>query len=269
MSINSRALLVVTVVLLSVAFAGCLDSDDWVTEDFDGEYDAADGTVLTVDNLNGKVEITGWNGDKVVLHAVKRSNRGQDALDDVEIKVTESTGEIIIETEYDSTDHRASVNMEIKVPANVLVDDVKTSNGAIDLEGTTGNTTLKTSNGAISVRNVEGFVKASSSNGAITIKDTTGVWDVETSNGEIDVEVAGIDGVTEISSSNGKVTVHIDESIDADLDISSSNGNVDIHDLTIDDMSATDQHVTGKLGAGGVSLEISTSNGDVDVYKLT
>jgi hypothetical protein len=250
-----------------VATMGCL-TDDIATEDFDGEYDAPAGTIVTVDNRNGGIEIEAYVGDKVILHAVKRSTAGEDELEEVDIVVTEGTGEIIIETQYSTTNPKVSVNMEIKVPKDVLVDDVHTSNGAIVLRDTVGNTTLDTSNGGITVEGVEGYVWAETSNGAIEIKDTTGIGDVSSSNGAIDVEISGLAGNVNVRTSNGAITARISQSLDADLDIETNNGDVDVHDLAIDDMSATDQHVTGKLGAGGFELEISSSNGNIDLYKL-
>jgi DUF4097 and DUF4098 domain-containing protein YvlB len=254
--------------ILSAALTGCL-TDDWVTEDFDGEYDATEGTILKIDNVNGYVEITGWAGDKVVLHAVKRSFDGQDGLDRVEVKVTEGTGQIDIETEYDSSNHEASVNMELKVPTFVIVQSVDCSNGHIILKGTSGNSTLESSNGYIEVEDVDGFVSVSSSNGRIDVKDTKGIFDVSSSNGDLDVEVSAIAGATEISTSNGRIEVRIDPSVEAELDITSSNGDVDTHNLVIEDKSATDQHVTGRLGTGGPMITISSSNGNIDVYELS
>jgi DUF4097 and DUF4098 domain-containing protein YvlB len=81
--------------------------------------------------------------------------------------------------------------MNIKVPHNIHIESVTTSNDAILITNTTGNIATSSSNGAITIDSVDGYVSAETSNGRVEIKGTTGIKDeIRTSNGAITVEVA-------------------------------------------------------------------------------
>lgn len=165
----------------------------------------------------------------------------------------------------------------IEVPIDILLDDVdldvingdieltdievgvlsvKTSNGAIDLDGITvdGDVTLYTSNGLIKLKDVSGTydLKATSSNGKIYVKDTEFIeYDLKTSNGDIDLtnlNVENQDGVTlNADTSNGSITLEDVYVLDVTLD--TSNGHIDYYNT---DLSFTVE-----------DLEMDTSNGNV------
>jgi len=259
---------IISIILIFIGLSGCLGNR--YTDYFNGEYEVNENTLLKVSTINGQIEILGSNEDKIILNAVKKSNFGRDELDYVEIDVDELENEIIIEAYYTGDRvSQPSVDMNIKIPDYVIVDQVSTSNGVIQISNVKGDIDARTSNGGIFIDNVEGFVKATTSNGKIEVEDTTGVKDLKSSNLGIEAEIFDFMDDIEISTSNGGITLFINSALDADLDISTSNGFITIDDdLDIVMSLSEEKQKEGQLGIGGDEIYIHTSNGNIKIYKL-
>ncbi len=256
------------------------------TQKFQETYKVKPGTEISVYNRNGSIEIKKWDKDEVSVVALKGTNWGKSELDKVKIEVN-MNGNMEIRTEFLKKRAKVSVNYEIKVPEVVMVSQIESSNGSIELEGTkgpsklktsngsieveetTGNIEAETSNGKIKVKNVDGFVSARTSNGAINIKGSGGLRKAKTSNGKIEVEIPEIKGdEVEIETSNGSIDLYVSPELNADIEMDTSNGKIEIHnvELTVEKLQKT--YVKGKLGKGGKKIIVGTSNGSIDLYKL-
>ena len=267
MSRTAIASVCLSLIVLSV-LSGCISTDDNVKEDFKGSYEASTGTELTVESINGYVEIESIEGAAIILDAIKVSNKGQDGLDRIHIDVTEAVDKVTIKAWIEGNTGSLGVRMKLQVPSGVHVTDVETSNGRIELRGTTGNTTLETSNGDVEVQNVDGFVKVTTSNAGITVRDTEGIRNLKTSNGPIDADVKALAGDTKVETSNGPITLHINDGLDVHITASTSNRDITVHDDLVTDTDGSDQDLDGILGTGTIKLKIDTDNGDIDLYKL-
>ena len=259
---------VVFVLLLS----GCTELNPLgpeITDYFIEEYQTDNISQLRVSTVNGQVELYGWNGSTIAVNAVKRTRRGQEELDKVTISVTEEDDTLVIETfTVSGASTWVSVDMNIKIPSSVTVDQVETTNGAIQLSKVRGDAHLVTSNGAIVVKDLEGYVSASTSNGRITVENTTGVAYLETSNGGITAEVAAILDDLDIMTSNGYIIVSLSEDINAEVALETSNGRISLSGITLTNATYDDNYTTGTLGEGGPTITIDTSNGNITVNKL-
>lgn len=267
----------ITFLLLSTlaiaAVSGCtMYGPDYGAEDveyFSGEYEADNNTTLNVTNINGQIEIDSWNGDKVELEAIKRTNYGDEELQKVHIIVNRIDDELKVETKYSAIENvRVSVDMKIKVPENVTVGSIETTNGNIMISNTKGNTTAITTNGNIAISNVEGYITASSSNGALDIQRTTGIGDLSTTNGKIEAHVLDIREDIDIRCTNGGITVYIDPSLDANIEMETTNGHISMNEIELVVTRLESTHVEGVIGEGGNTIDIRTTNGNVNLNKL-
>ena len=275
----------VTVVVLAVVCAIFPVHAD--TEIFENTYQIEPDTVLELDNRNGRVTIEQWDQVQVSVWAEKKT-RGWGKLENVEIRV--STGKtLLIETVELVKNPRVSVDYAIKVPADFTVSSVRTSNGAIQIEGVQGNMELKTSNGRIEAKHVkgnltantsngrikmsdiQGIVKAESSNGSIEMTEVLGIRGAETSNGSIEVEIATIDDHEMLlKTSNGSITLYVSPDLQATFDMKTSNGEITLHDdleLTVSG-GISKTKLQGKLGGGGPEISMKTSNGNINLHAL-
>jgi len=77
----------ISVVLIG-SLSGCVGPE--VIDYFNGEYSINAQTIVSVSNINGQIEITGWDGDNVSVYAVKKSTFGEEDLDKANISVTQT-----------------------------------------------------------------------------------------------------------------------------------------------------------------------------------
>jgi DUF4097 and DUF4098 domain-containing protein YvlB len=257
----------IIVLFFIIEFSGCFGP---VTTDyFHKSYTVNEHTILTVTNINGQVEISSWDGNNVTIDAVKKSSFGQEELDKININVTPIGNYLNIQTKYTGLSTiRGSVDMNIKVPHNLRIESVTTSNGAIQITDTTGNISTSSSNGAIVIHTVDGYVSAETSNGPIDIKGTTGLRNIHTSNGAITVEVAHLRDNISIDTSNGPVTVSINPSLNATIDMTTSNGQITFEGISLNVQLREQTHVIGSIGSDGRKIDIHTSNGKIQLLKL-
>ncbi len=242
------------------------------TEEIRETREVKPGTPLTVTNANGDILLRGWNKDYVEIHAIKKTHYGKDELAKVRVEVL--VGEKMeIRTQHLEKNARVSVDYDIKIPYKLIVRKLFTSNGNIELEGTTGDTEAVTSNGDIELRNVAGTVQVRTSNGNIDIRGTSTIREATTSNGEVRAEIHSLaeDGAT-ITTSNGSIDLHIDDKLNADLSSATSMGKVSLKDLFLHSRftatSETSTLLKGKIGEGGRLINAHTANGDIRLSRM-
>jgi hypothetical protein len=257
---------IITVVLIS-GFSGCVGPLS--TDYFNGEYAVTPYTIVSVTNINGQVDITGWDGDNVTVEAVKKSSFGTEALNNVNISVSQTENHLEIVARYTSQKIlQASVDFTIKVPYNVIIETITTSNGAIQISKTKGDILASSSNGAILIDDVDGVVSATTSNGLIEVQETTGIGNLHTSNAAISAEIRSFQNNISIDTSNGAITIAINPSLNAMLDMTTSNAKVTFQGVSLDVSLLEETHVTGTLGMDGQRIDVHTSNANIHVSTL-
>ncbi len=208
----------------------------------------ANGTV-SLDNINGGVDITGWNKSEVQIDAVKTAS-DQQKLDNMKIEVNAGSSSVEIKTklpEHMVNNNPGSVHYTLHVPANARIDK-------IDLV-----------NGSLTVKNITGEINANLVNGQVHASDLTGTADMATVNGTIDATYNSLKNVREIKlkSVNGTVNLTLPPSPDADVDASAVNGGISTDfPLTVSG-HFVGKSISGKLGNGGVHIELNNVNGSI------
>ena len=264
-----------SLLVLVVSLSGCIFRfDENIYEYTDAEYEADENTVLEVSNINGLVNVTGWDGDTVYLKVVKsvKERYGEDEFEKVEVNVNEIGNKLCIETVYLENNAHVAVFMDIKVPMYVTVESVQTINGGVYLTNLKGDVQIDVANGYITVCGVDGYVAAKTANGPITIRDTTGVSDIVTLNGVIDVEVYDFKEDIEISTINGVMDIFINPELDANLEIESKSiaGIFSLNDMTplLDVTRFDSRHIEATLNEGGNKIYMTITSGFIDLHKL-
>jgi DUF4097 and DUF4098 domain-containing protein YvlB len=211
---------------------------------------SADGRV-SLDNINGDVEINGWNRDEVQIDAVK-SARDQQRLDEAQIEVSGSGSSVDIKTHY--PEHRtnnnpASVHYTLHVPEKARLDRINLVNGALN------------------VQKLSGDVNANLVNGKLNASDLSGAADLATVNGTIQANYASLNNVREIKlkSVNGTINLQLPQSPNADVSASVVNGGISTDfPLTVKG-HFVGKSMSGTLGSGGVRIELNNVNGGIHI----
>jgi hypothetical protein len=265
----------VSILIIVASFSGCI-SGKKIYDYSEKEYPADENTILEVNNINGEVDISGWDGETIFLEIVKFTKKiyGEDEFEKVDVIVTENGNKVSIDVEYleRTASARVAVTLNIKVPNFVTVESVQTLNGAVYLSNIKGDTVIDVKNGLISVCTVDGFVSASTANGAITVKNTKGVGNLINYNGVVTAEVNDIQDDVEISTINGEMEIYINTELDADIEAEAKSiaGSISLNDLepylnlTINNY----RHIAGTIGEGGNNLYLCITAGFIEFYKL-
>jgi len=245
-----KSLVVATALLVS----GSLFASVTETETFTFELD--DGGRFSLSNVNGSVTVTGDRGNQVEIVATKKADNQSD-LDNIEIEISSSDDEVVVETEIGKSDswfsfgnNSGSVRYEVTVPADTLLDSIDTVNGDVYISG------------------VSGRVVAESVNGDLEIQDLVDDANLSTVNGNIDAEFKKLEGRQDVKAEtvNGRVAVTLPADADVEVSADTLNGSINARDFGLEtDEGFVGSDLNGDIGNGNARLNIDTVNGSVKI----
>jgi DUF4097 and DUF4098 domain-containing protein YvlB len=139
------------------------------------------------------------------------------------------------------------VRYHVRAPKGAAV-DLQTTNGAVEVDGVTGDSELKTTNGAISGTAMSGRVTA------------------HTTNGSVHMALVSLVGPVELGTTNGSVSLTLPPQAKADLSATTVNGRIDLSGVQLTSTgSESRRHVEGMLNGGGTPIRLTTTNGSIRV----
>ena len=236
-----------TLSLASVAHAS-------VTETFSKTYPLnAQGTV-SLQNINGPVEIIGWDKSEVSIEAIKEAS-DEEGLERIQIKVDATDTRLVIKTEHEKTwkfwgTFQASVRYTLRVPAGATLDKINTVNASISVTGVHGPVNLDTVNGSIHASGLMADARLDSVNGNLT------------------AEFDSLDKAqnVKLESVNGRAEIILPKGASASISTRSVNGSTHV-DQAIKLEKSGHLGVTGQIGTGGPTIRLETVNGSVSVRE--
>jgi hypothetical protein len=166
--------------------------------------------------------------------------------------------------------HDRRVRVEVQVPAETAL-DLHSSDGHINVDGTTAGAHIDTSDGAVEVRNFTGPIRARTSDGHITVDGT--VSDVYLSSGDGRISLTAREGSKLdrgwlIHTSDGRVEVLLPGDFAAELYAHTGDGRITL-DIPVTVSGGVERsRLRGKLNGGGGLIEISTGDGSIHIGKL-
>ncbi len=215
---------------------------------FDQTYPLHSGGKFTLENVNGSVQVDGWEREEVEVQAVKTARRNREDLDRVQIEIEASANGVAVRTRYPRDEGvEVAVDYRVHVPHRVLLGDVQTVNGSVV------------------VRGVEGTGVVRSVNGNVDVLDSSGRFSAHTTNGNVRLELRRLEngGPMSVSTVNGSVVLALPADAQATLDVRSLNG--DFHSELPIEMAGSfrARGFHGRLGSGGGNVSIQTVNGGI------
>lgn len=234
-----------------------------VTEKFDQTYPlAADGRV-SIQNINGSIEIETWDRNEVRVEAIKKA-RTRRHLERLRIEIESDFERLEIRTRYSKRRNFFSfldlfrgssgqVRYVLKVPENARLDAIRTVNGRVTITGSGG------------------FVEATSVNGSTSLYQASGPFRISTVNGSVVAEVASLEDVDNIhlKSVNGGVRLTLPGDASARIHATSVNGGIR-SDFQSQDRSRRrmfGRRWSATLGSGYTDISITTVNGGVRIRR--
>jgi len=224
-----------------------------ISKEFNQSYPLQPGGSFELQNVNGTVDVQGWDRNDVEVRAVKTAKQKESDLDRVSIDVDAKPSAVSITTRYPQNEGvEVAVVYTIHVPHGARVEHLGTVNGTLRVSGVEAVEDLHTVNGDIEVFEAGGSIHA------------------HTTNGNVRLELARLQEKTGATAetTNGSLVLAVPSDTQADLEARCLNGNF-FSELPIA-MEST-QHpreMHGKLGRGGAPIQLRTVNGGIRVVVL-
>lgn len=241
---------------VSIALLTACHLDEWsdskrFQEDFHHSYDFGPGGRLYVENLNGPIEIEGWDRQTVEISGAKYAST-EKARDALRVDILASAASIRVRAVRPSGyGGNMGARFLIKAPRQTVLEKIRTSNGAIRVKNIEAEARLETSNGSVTVNELEGGLEARTSNGSIRLE--LPAW----KNTDVDA-----------STSNGSITLRLPDGAGAEVNARTSNGSISCDFDLAGGGTRKRTRLDGVIGAGGPKLTLKTSNGSIRIQRI-
>lgn len=227
------------------------------TEEF--SFDVNPGARISLENINGDIEVVGDSGSKVKVIANKKAGK-QEYMDEMKIVIDATEDYIRIETQHPDSkgwlswgnSSSGSVSYQLAVPSRVDLDGIETVNGDVTIES------------------VDGEVKAGTVNGTISVSGLLSDVNLDTVNGSIKAvfEELGAGQRVKCDTVNGRVALHLPGNASARVVAETVNGSIDADDFGLKaEKGFVGRDLDGVIGGGDARVTLETVNGSISVKQ--
>ncbi|MEM9533632.1 MAG: DUF4097 family beta strand repeat-containing protein [Pseudomonadota bacterium] len=225
-------------------------------KDFAETYPLESGGSISLENINGDIELSSWDRDEVEVR-YRVTGDSEKALDRVKVKINADAAHLRIDTVHSKSKswwgsgNSASVHYELIVPSDARLRSVETVNGSISIKGVRGEVDAETVNGGIEVTGLESDAKLSTVNGSV----------------EATMERFGADQRVSLESVNGRIQVYIPDDADVEIRAETVHGSLR-NDFGLPvEKGMVGRDLRGRLGDGGGRLSLDTVNGSISIRR--
>ncbi len=239
------SVLIATAASAAPCFAG--------SKEFHQSYPLQPGGTFELQNVNGPVEVEGWDRDVIEIDAVKIARDKESDLDRVSINVDAKPNDVSVVTRYPQNEGvEVAVEYTVRVPHGARVEHIGTVNGTLKIAGVDAVEDLHTVNGNIEVYEGGGSLHARTTNGNVHLElshllDTKGLA---------------------AETTNGSVFLAVPSSTQANLEARSLNGNFYSELPFSQEATMLPREMRGKFGKGGAPIRLNTVNGGIQIVIL-
>jgi hypothetical protein len=224
-----------------------------ISKEFNQSYPLQPGGSFELQNVNGTVDIQGWDRNVVEVHAVKTAKEKESDLERVSIEVDARPDAVSIATRYPQNEGvEVAVEYTVHVPHGAHVEHIGTVNGTLRISG---------------IENVEDVHTV---NGNIEMFEAGGSVHAHTTNGNVHLELAHLqdkNGAT-AETTNGSLVLAVPSDLQAEVEARCLNGNFSSEIPITMESTQRPREVHGKLGRGGPPIHLRTVNGGIRVVIL-
>src|SRR5262249_14431292 len=121
-----------------------------------------------------------------------------------------------------------SIHVDLVVPRQLLA-DIRTGDGAIDVEGISGETRLRSGDGHIEALSMDGILHAESGDGHVRVRGRLDVLTLHTGDGSVEADLLPGSRMGQgwrVETGDGSVTMRLPSNFSADLDLHTGDGGI-------------------------------------------
>jgi hypothetical protein len=248
-----KQLTLVTFFSLSTITAVYADVEDTVEKSFDVSQQA----VLRLANLNGGVDIEGWDKNEIKITAIITADDQEDR-DRIKIQFHQSSNDVSVETEYEKqlpwgrNDSSGRVDYKVMVPFGASLAEIDLVNGLLVID------------------KVKGEIKANTVNGAINVQGLADDVELNSVNGSIKATYHQIDNIDDIdlTTVNGSIKLYLPSELSATINAETMHGSIKTaFGLSSNKKVFSGRSLSGSVGRGDININLESVNGSIKVMK--
>ena len=228
-----------------------------VVDEVSRVFDVSSDAQFQLDNINGSVEITGWDKDEIQVSAIITA-KNQDDRDRISLEMDQTSLGVIVETKYEKesqwrNSNSGKVDYTVKVPFGAALSDIELVNGSLVIENVKGKVNAELVNGSIKAKGLAASTELSSVNGSIK----AWVQSAEQHLKHIDLETV-----------NGSIKLYLPSDVNASVDADTMHGSIkNDFGLHADKSMFVGNSLKGDIGSGDIKISLESVNGSVKIMK--
>ena len=229
-----------------------------VIDEIEKSFNVEPNANFTLDNVNGSVEIIGWDNEQIQVRAVVKA-KNQEDRDRIRVEMSGSSKGVDIETKYEkpgwgnNSGSSGQVKYFVKVPKDTSLDQISLVNGSLVIEDVSGRMDIDLVNGSIKAEGLKNNGKFSSVNGSVKV-----------SYDEVDDSLSSII----LETVNGSIKLRVPSNIDARVNAETMHGSLKSDfSLPVDKGMFTGKTMQGTIGSGSATIELESVNGSVKLMS--
>ncbi|HEX6045602.1 MAG TPA: DUF4097 family beta strand repeat-containing protein [Pyrinomonadaceae bacterium] len=213
---------------------------------------------VNIRTFDGHVTVRGWDKAEVSYKATKL------APDDESLKqinvVSEQQGQVISVNATNPNQYNGSVNIEVFVPKQSGL-HVSSGDGAVSLDGVSGEITLRSGDGAIEVSNSGGQLQVNTGDGTIQISKFDGQVDARTGDGPIALD--GNFNALSARTGDGEISLTVPAGSSFTIETNSPEEITNQGFAVAEDITPSPRLKRWRIGNGGKVFVLRTGEGKI------
>ncbi len=228
-----------------------------VTDTIEKSFDVNANSEFSLENINGKVEITSWSEQVIKIEAIIRAE-SQNEFDRVEVKIQQRGDKVTVETDYEESsswgNHQsAQVTYNVWLPSDTNLSGIELVNGSLTIENVAGKVNAQVVNGSIKATGLTSDSEIGSVNGSIKVYYQSISTDLK----DINIETV-----------NGSIKLYLPDDVNANLDLETMHGSIKTEfGISAQEGTFMGNSLRGDIGSGDIDINMESVNGSIKVFK--
>ncbi len=228
-----------------------------VEETIEKSFDVNEQATLSLANINGTVDIQGWDRNEIKVTAFIKAKTQEDR-DRINIEFSHNSNGVSVETEYEkqsswNNNQSGKVDYTVMVPFDASLTDIELVNGSLVIDKVQGEIKADTVNGSINIQGLADDIELNSVNGSIKARYNT-----------IDNDINNI----ELATVNGSIKLFMPDNLNATIDAETMHGSIKTaYGLSSDKKMFSGRSLSGTVGSGDIHINLESVNGSIKVMK--
>ena len=249
-------------------------------QEFEKELDFSPGGSLTICNICGQIEISGWEEDLIEIYALKTVSgelapeAARELMAQVAVEVARKGNSVEVKTKdknHCGTEIRAGnvplpsceveVSYWIKVPRNTDI-QLRSLDSYVMLENLEGDIELSMVSGSMFLQDLDGELEVNLVNGPILAENVRGELRTNTISGSTQVRFQDTKSAR-LNTTNGKITLELPVTAAVDLEASTLTGELKIDPRLKAETFSNKRNFESKINGGGPPVKIHSLRGPI------